>query len=561
MKQKDFIEKAKKIHGDKYDYSKVEYKGCNDEIIVIDKSSKKEIRVKPKYFLSDYIRITKEEKADAFIKKSKERFGDRFDYSKVRYVNSQTPVTLVCREHGEFDVNMYTHLYSKDGLCPFCNRSNINVFKRGGRERLSTDYIKRRCQKIYGDKYDYSKVEYKGGNAKTEVVEIICPVHGSFFKTYDNIQTRDCGCPKCAKEEKELNDTISNGENFIEKSKNKFGDRFVYSKVKYAGSQIPVTLICREHGMEFSVTPNSHLNSKFGGCKMCYDQYTESTRRRKGKVIKPKLTKEEIRERRIEYERNRFIEKAINKFGDRFDYSKVEYVDSNTPIRIIDKKSNNEIFLIKPSNFLHSVNGRINNMGSSLTTEEFIERARKLHGDKYDYSKVEYKNNKTRVCIICPEHGEFWQTPHDHLKFSRNCCGCPKCAKTMSKIEESVMNRLAEEGIDFNHNYINKKIFGDMRGDFFIKSHNVMIECQGRQHFEENNPLHRAYGGPLSGQIKRDYDFNRCCRDANISLFYYFNESDVKDIDYLNEKKYKGIYTEENTFTDINSLMSCIKRQ
>ena len=48
-----------------------------------------------------------------------------------------------------------------------------------------------------------------------------------------------------------------------------------------------------------------------------------------------------------------------------------------------------------------------------LTNETFKERARQIHGDKYDYSKVEYgKNNKEKVCIICPEHGEFWQTPN-----------------------------------------------------------------------------------------------------------------------------------------------------
>ena len=46
----------------------------------------------------------------------------------------------------------------------------------------------------------------------------------------------------------------------------------------------------------------------------------------------------------------------------------------------------------------------------------FIEKAKQIHGDKYDYSKVEYVNNRTKVCIICPEHGEFWQTPDNHLK-------------------------------------------------------------------------------------------------------------------------------------------------
>lgn len=60
-----------------------------------------------------------------------------------------------------------------------------------------------------------------------------------------------------------------------------------------------------------------------------------------------------------------------------------------------------------------------------LTTEEFIEKARKVHVDKYDYSKVEYVNNLTKVCIICPKHGEFWQTPNNHLSGK----GCPICKK------------------------------------------------------------------------------------------------------------------------------------
>lgn len=62
-------------------------------------------------------------------------------------------------------------------------------------------------------------------------------------------------------------------------------------------------------------------------------------------------------------------------------------------------------------------------MGKKLTTEEFIERARKVHGDKYDYSGTDYINNRNKVCIFCPEHGEFWQAPSDHLKGQ----GCPKC--------------------------------------------------------------------------------------------------------------------------------------
>lgn len=63
-------------------------------------------------------------------------------------------------------------------------------------------------------------------------------------------------------------------------------------------------------------------------------------------------------------------------------------------------------------------------MRKKLTTEEFIRRAREVHGDKYDYSKTRYVNAHTKVCIICPEHGEFWQNPSSHLKGM----GCKKCA-------------------------------------------------------------------------------------------------------------------------------------
>ena len=221
---------------------------------------------------------------------------------------------------------------------------------------------------------------------------------------------------------------------------------------------------------------------------------------------------------------------------------------------------NNETFSVKPYSFLNSVDGRPDIVKSSaLATEDFIKKARKIHGDKYDYSKVVYHKTHEKVCIICPIHGEFWQTPHDHLSSLRNGCGCPKCSNAVSKLEESVINRLLKEDIKFKKEYINKKIFGKMRGDFFIRSYNVMIECQGRQHFEKCNTLHHAYGGNLSGQIKRDYSFNRCCKNANIKLLYYFNKSDVKGIDYLNDKKFNGIYTKENTFTNIDNLIVYIK--
>ena len=82
-------------------------------------------------------------------------------------------------------------------------------------------------------------------------------------------------------------------------------------------------------------------------------------------------------------------------------------------------------------------------MSAKLTTEEFIEKAKQVHGDKYDYSKVEYINNRTKVCIICPEHGEFWQLPSNHLQGT----GCPNCRNY--KLELEIKEFLTEQNIIF----------------------------------------------------------------------------------------------------------------
>ena len=90
-----------------------------------------------------------------------------------------------------------------------------------------------------------------------------------------------------------------------------------------------------------------------------------------------------------------------------------------------------------------------NNKRSNVrkTTEQFIEKARQVHGDKYDYSKVEYVNSATKVCIICPEHGEFWQRPHNHL-MGKGCCAC---AGNLHLTLEEVKIRINEniKGTDF----------------------------------------------------------------------------------------------------------------
>ena len=126
-----------------------------------------------------------------------------------------------------------------------------------------------------------------------------------------------------------------------------------------------------------------------------------------------------------------FIEKARKVHGDKYDYSKVDYKDALTKVTIICPK-HGEFYQI-PDNHLGG-NGCPSCSGNKkLTTEEFIGKAREVHGDKYDYSKVDYVNYNTEVCIICPEHGEFYQTPDIHLRG----ISCPACRENRPKLDNT----------------------------------------------------------------------------------------------------------------------------
>lgn len=121
------------------------------------------------------------------------------------------------------------------------------------------------------------------------------------------------------------------------------------------------------------------------------------------------------------------ITRLTNTFGDRLDISKVRYVDAKTKVLVKCNVCSHE-FEAKPP---HLFNGhgcpkcarKLVGMKCRSNTDEFVRKAKEIHGNVYDYSKVEYSTNRNPVCITCPVHGDFWQTPHSHLRGS----GCPEC--------------------------------------------------------------------------------------------------------------------------------------
>ena len=185
-----------------------------------------------------------------FLKRCKEKHGERYDYSLCIYNNKRTKIIVICKEHGQFQVYPLDHLVSN---CPFCINNNI--------KSNSSDFINK-SKKIHGDKYDYSLVEYINNETK---VSIICSIHGEFIQS-PNSHLAGKGCPKCGGTKK-----LSTDE-FIKMSKKIHGDKYDYSLVEYVNHLTKIKIICKKHGV-FKQTPNSHLSEK--GCPICFESKGE----------------------------------------------------------------------------------------------------------------------------------------------------------------------------------------------------------------------------------------------------------------------------------------------
>ena len=194
MTTKDFVKKAQIVHGDKYDYSDSNYINSNIKINIICPIHGNFKMLPHNHLRGQGCPVCGRLKCDnkrkvgteRFIKAAKKIHGDYYDYSKVNYIKSRTPVIIICPEHGEFLQNPDKHL--KGCGCFKCKSGN------------SKKQFIEKATKLHNGFYDYSKVNYI--NSKTNV-EIICPIHGSFWQRphvhLDISRGRPKGCPECAK--------------------------------------------------------------------------------------------------------------------------------------------------------------------------------------------------------------------------------------------------------------------------------------------------------------------------------------------------------------------------
>lgn len=185
-----------------------------------------------------------------------------------------------------------------------------------------------------------------------------------------------------------------------------------------------------------------------------------------------------------------FIERANMVHNFKYNYDKSLY--ENSKVKLIITCEEHGDFLQIPNDHLRGrgcpgCGGR-----KKFTKEEFIKRANMVHDFKYNYDKVNYINIKTKVIIQCKEHGDFLQTPNNHL----SGCGCPKCNE--SKGEREISNILDENKINYlrEFSFDNLKSRKKLRFDFVIfdNKNNLkyLIEYNGVQHYEYRNVFHKS---------------------------------------------------------------------
>ena len=186
-----------------------------------------------------------------------------------------------------------------------------------------------------------------------------------------------------------------------------------------------------------------------------------------------------------------FIAKAIRVHGERYDYSKTVYVRSNKKVVVICPEHGE--FLTVPNNHTSASNTcgcpRCGGTGW-LGLDEFLRRARSLHGERYDYQHVKYSTNGTSVRIVCPEHGEFLQTPAKHL-IGR---GCQKCGGTARRSRADWLAlAAAKHKAKYDYSRVPERITG---------VDPVPIVCPEHGEFKQSFKLHtlRGYGCARCGQ-------------------------------------------------------------
>jgi hypothetical protein len=310
-------------------------------------------------------------------------------------------------------------------------------------------------------------------------------------------------------------DKNMNTNEIIEKAKKIYGDEYDYSKTKFVDWDTKITVICKEHG-EFEISPRHHIYKKCG-CPKCRGKHISASKMHSKEWV---------------------INEAIKVHGDKYDYSNVDYNGIDKEIDIICKKHG--VFKQLPYNHIYKKCGcpkcRYDTLSEKyrLSIEDCLSKFKEKHGDKYKYPHIEdeYVNNRSVITVVCPIHGEFKQTAMKHLQGQ----GCQYCNE--SKLEKEIASFLTTNNIEYDRQkkFDWLKLDKPMSLDFYLPKYNMAIECQGEQHYK---PIEH-FGGEKEYNLvlDRDNTKKKQCEENGVKLLYFtkYKNIDGSDI-YKNKNK------------------------
>ncbi len=301
--------------------------------------------------------------------------------------------------------------------------------------------------KFGNNKFIFHENTYAGINSR---ITVTCNSHGEFERQANNFLASPVGCPKCVKGNRRSLPVII--DQFIDQATEVHDGKYTYPHEQlFENIHSNVTITCNIHG-DFTQRAIQHLDGR--GCKKC-----------------------NLAAGTLRYTTETFIDRAKKVHqGRKYDYSKTVFISGHEKLTVICPSHGN--FLVEASSHL---SGRecndCRNQKATKTTEEFIEKGKSIHGDKYQYDKCIYTHSKNNVIITCPKHGDFEQRPNCHLKGS----GCKRCAagsnsrKAVQWLEYmQVRTGLAiEHSVNGGEHYIEEIMPGKTRADIRVDGYNA----------------------------------------------------------------------------------------
>lgn len=369
---------------------------------------------------------------------------------------------------------------------------------------LKEDYIKK-ANIIHNGRYDYSHLPLTF--KCTDKIPIICPEHGEFLMIARNHINNKQICPKCANKKRSFAKTYDFN-TFVQKANLKHNNKYEYLKESYTKCSDYVNIICKKCGNVFTQQGTQHLNGC--GCSHCNPP-------------RKRLTNEEFIERLKKSHPN--LELISEYDGDK------NYVT-------VKCQKHNNIFQTKPNWLKRGCNCIMcynEKRGDSLrhNIKDIINICNKIHNNKYEYPRLEqeYKNNKSKITIICPFHGEFKQSYNKHIDMKQ---GCPFCNE--SHMEKTISKLIPNANRQQHFEWLGQQSF-----DFYLMDNNIAIECQGEQHFKKI----MCFGGEerFKKQIKLDENKYNLCKANNVKIYYIIPQKYYN----LAIKNFNNIYNKENS--------------